>query len=144
MVMNDDKLTRTLRRIRHTGPVLRRLDPATIADALGADAAGLELRPRGSPVAVFQMRTALMSRLQASGGGPVLEGANRRIEIPVTDSQWQELEDLAASFSDVGFTPSPGQVASVLLSLALPLVKKETERLQRELASIIPSVESSP
>jgi hypothetical protein len=129
------------RRIRHIGPLLRRLDSATIAEAMGALDAGLELTSKGSPVTLFQVRAALMSRLQSNVGDPVVEATNRRVRIPVTDSQWQELEGLATSLSDTGFTPSPDQIATALLTVALPLLKKEIERLKQELRSNSPSPE---
>jgi len=130
-----------VRRIRDVGVTSRRLDPAIIAEALGADEAGPVFGRKGSPASVLQIRAELASRLHSSGGRPALEGANRRVKIPVTDSQWQELEDLAASFSDLGFAPSAGQVASVLLSLALPLAKNEIPRLKKELVSHVSSTE---
>jgi hypothetical protein len=82
-----------------------------------------------------------MSRLQSNVGDPVVEATNRRVRIPVTDSQWQELEGLATSLSDTGFTPSPDQIATALLTVALPLLKKEIERLKQELRSNSPSPE---
>jgi hypothetical protein len=131
MARKDDMANSAVRRIRDVGVTSRRLDPAIIAEALGAEEAGPALGRKGSPTSALQIRAELASRLHSSGGRPALEGANRRVKIPVTDSQWQELEDLAASFSDLGFAPSAGQVASVLLSLALPLAKSETVRLKK-------------
>jgi len=141
MTRKDHTANSAVRRIRDVGVTSRRLDPAIIAEALGADEAGPALGRKGSPTSVLQIRAELASRLHSSGGRPALEGANRRVKIPVTDSQWQELEDLAASFSDLGFAPSAGQVASVLLSLALPLAKNEIPRLKKELVSHVSSTE---
>jgi hypothetical protein len=72
--------------------------------------------------------------LTSSCGRPALEGATRRVKIPVTEEQWKALEDLAAFIKDLGFVPSAGQVASVLISLSLPAAKSETDRIRRELA----------
>jgi hypothetical protein len=95
------------------------------------------METKGSPVSLFQLRLELANRLHSRGGRPALEGATRRVKVPVTDRQWQELDELASSFSesDLGFTPSAGQIASVLLSLSLPLARRETERLRKELAT---------
>src|SRR5690349_7193168 len=100
------------REIRVVGAGARRVDPAAVAKALGAEDAGTEIGLKGSPVTVFQLRAELMNRLQSSGGRPALEGTTRRVKIPVTDRQWREIEDLAASLSDQGFSPTAGQVAS--------------------------------
>jgi hypothetical protein len=127
------------KRIRDIGPGAPRIDPAIVAEALGAEATDITPGRRGSPVFSFQVRTELLNRLRSSGGRPALEGATRRVKIPVTESQWQELEDLAASFTDLGFVPSAGQVASVLLSLSIPVAKNESDRIRRELV-----VQASP
>ena len=124
MGRKDEVRHSALRRIRDTGRGSRRLDPVVVAEALGANEHGSALGLKGSPATALQIRAELAIRLYSRGGRPALEGANRRVKIPVTDKQWQELEDLATSFSDLGFAPSAGQVASVLISLALPLAKE--------------------
>jgi hypothetical protein len=121
------------KRIGDLGPAARRIDPAVVAEALGGEETGIPLGREGGPVSSFQIRSELLSRLQSSGGRPALKDASRRVKIPVTESQWQELEDLAASFTDLGFVPSAGQVASVLLSLSLPAAKSEPNRIRSEL-----------
>jgi hypothetical protein len=122
------------RRIRDIGPGARCIDPAIVAEALGAEETGMTSGREGSLVSAFQVRSELIHRLRSSGGRPALEGATRRVKIPVTESQWQELEELAASFTDLGFVPSAGQVASVLISLSLPIARSERNRVRKELA----------
>jgi hypothetical protein len=121
------------RRIRDVGSASPRIDPALVAKSLGAEDTGIRLGREGSPVSSFQIRAELLDRLRSSGGRPALEGATRRVKVPITESQWQDLEDLAASFTDLGFVPSAGQVASVLLSLSLPFAKSEPDRIRGEL-----------
>jgi hypothetical protein len=123
------------KRIRDLGAAAPRIDPAPVANALGAEDTGITLGRVGGPLSSFQVRAQLLDRLRSSGGRPALEGATRRVKIPVTESQWRELEDLAASFTDLGFVPSAGQVASVLLSLSLPLAKSEPNLIKRELGA---------
>ena len=121
------------KRILDTGPGARHVDFAVVAEALGAEETGITAGRGGGPVSSFQVRSELVNRLRSSGGRPALEGATRRVKIPVTESQWQELEELAASFTDLGFVPSAGQVASVLISLALPVAKRERNRVRKGL-----------
>src|SRR5689334_25125825 len=121
------------RRIRDVGAGARHVAPAVVAEPLGAEATGLALGRGGSPVSSFQVRSELVNRLRSSGGRPALEGATRRVKIPVTESQWQEIEELAASFTDLGFVPSAGQVASVLISLSLPVARSERNRVRKGL-----------
>ena len=87
------------KRVRDVGPTSRRIEPSDVAAALGAEDAGTEIGLKGSPVTVFQLRAVLADRLQSSGGRPSLEGVTRRVKIPVTDRQWREIVDLAASLS---------------------------------------------
>ncbi|HMC41005.1 MAG TPA: hypothetical protein VKI19_15170, partial [Acidimicrobiales bacterium] len=47
----------------------------------------------------------------------------QRVKIPVSDQDWARLEALASELSAPNASPSPGQVASILLSLALDTVK---------------------
>ena len=122
------------KRVRDIGPGSRRVDPAAVAEALGAEETGLALGRGGGPVSSFQVRSELSHRLRSSGGRPALAGATRRVKIPVTEGQWRELEELAASFTDLGFVPSAGQVASVLISLSLPAARRDLSRVRKELA----------
>ena len=124
------------RRIRDLGPPARCIDPARVAEALGAEDTAITLGLEGGPIFTFQIRAELLDRLRSHGGRPALEGTTRRVKIPVTDSQWHELEKLAASFTDLGFVPSAGQVASVLLGLSLPLARKEPQRVEHELRAL--------
>jgi len=121
------------KRIRDIGLSASRVDPDVVAEALGAEQTCTPLGRTGSPVSSFQIRAELLNRLRSSGGRPALEGATRRVKIPVTEEQWNELEDLAASFKDLGFVPSAGQVASVLISLSLPAATSATDRIRSEL-----------
>jgi hypothetical protein len=136
MARKNTATDRPLRRIRDPGSTLPRSDPTAVAEALVAKDAGIPLEMKRGPVSLFHLRAELASRLQTTGGRPSLEGATRRVKIPVTDRQWQELEELAASLSsEIGFAPSAGQVASVLLSLSIPIAKRDTQLLRKELAT---------
>src|SRR5262245_36869865 len=121
--------------IRNTGPTLPRIEPSQIAAALGAERTGVKLEDALSPLTRFVVRQELVRRLQSSGGRPALAGVSRRAKIPLSDAEWLELEELAADISSPGFAPTPGQVASVLLTLALQKVvskgDKATERSKR-------------
>jgi hypothetical protein len=74
------------------------------------------------PITFYALRQELLRRRQSSGGRPGIEGTSFRAKIPVGEPDWQRLEALAASLSAHGFAPSAGQVASVLLSIALQAV----------------------
>lgn len=128
-------------RIKDSGCHEPRVDPALIAQALGAEETGVSIGSNGgSPVSLFLLRAELAERLASRGGRPSLEGADMRPKIPMTEAQWRDLEELAASFSDLGFIPSAGQVASALVSISLPLVKQQSQLFKKTLASMGPSL----
>ena len=121
----------TQKLIRDIGPAQPRLDPADLARALGAEPAGSTVETALSPPALFAVREELFNRLQSSGGRPALEGTDRRAKIPLSDEEWRQLEELASSLGSAGFTPSAGQVASVLLSGGAAAGESGGKRRQR-------------
>ena len=110
---------KTLPVIRDTGTALPRIDPGQVAQALGAEEVPAALAEAMAPLTLFALREELVNRLQSSGGRPALAGTTRRAKIPLSDEEWDKLEELAAAIGAPGFAPSAGQVASVLLSLSL-------------------------
>src|SRR5262249_51696374 len=102
-----------------TARSLPRIDPAQVREALGAEESAAGLEQALAPVTLFAVREELVRRLQSGGGRPALAGTTRRAKIPLSDEQWERLEELAATIAAPGFAPSGGQVASVLLSLSL-------------------------
>jgi hypothetical protein len=107
----------------------RTIDKGEVAKAIGAEKAheipgGL----RGSPPALFGLRRELHRRLRSTGGRPSLEGASRRQKIPLSEEDWRRLEKVAEASKDEEFCPTPGQVASVLLSEILQKMEQEISR----------------
>jgi hypothetical protein len=136
----------TVNRIHVSEPATPRLDPRVVADALGAESCPERLEGQPGPVTLYALRQELIRRRQSSGGRPGIEGTSFRAKIPLNDQDWQRAEALAAALSAEGFSPSAGQVASVLLSIALRSVTpdpkeeaqehvKHTAALARELAT---------
>ncbi len=112
----------TVKRLQVSDPGVRRLDPQAVADALGGEPCPERIEGRPGPVTLYALRQELFRRRQSSGGRPGIEGTSFRAKIPLAEQDWQRLEALAESLSLQGFAPSAGQVASVLLSLALQSV----------------------
>lgn len=119
----------TVGRIIDTTPsTVRRLDPAEVTNALGAEPTSVKVPANLGPVTLYAVRQELFARLQSTGGRPGLEGNNLRPKIPLSDQDWRKLEELAASIAaSTNLSPSPGQVGSVLLSLALRSVTAEAK-----------------
>lgn len=139
--------TKALPRVRHVGPVLPRVDPGELAKALGAASVPGAVVEAGSPIGLFALRRALASRLRSSGGRPALAGTSRRAKVPLSDDEWARIERIAEDVSQSGINTTAGQVASVLLHLALdavvesaaagvPALRPVCDRFARELAEV--------
>jgi hypothetical protein len=122
----------TVKRLRASGSTVQRLDPKTVADALGGEPCPERIEGQPGPVTLYALRQELLRRRHSTGGRPRIEGTSFRAKVPVGEQDWHRLEAIAASLSVQGFTPSAGQVASVLLSIALRSVtsnlKEEAEQ----------------
>jgi hypothetical protein len=123
------------KRIKPSEPGVRRLDPEAVAAALGGEPCPEEIRGQPGPITLFALRTELANRRQSSGGRPGIEGTNFRAKIPVGDREWHRLESIAHELSAQGFSPSAGQVASVLLSLALRSISSGSRQEEQPTAS---------
>jgi hypothetical protein len=106
-------------RIENTGKKYPRLEPSEIATALGAEPIDIKVGDSSSPLSLMQLQQELLQRLQSSGGRPALTDTSSRKKIPLSDRQWTKLEEIAAAAAAPGFSPSAGQVASILLAHAL-------------------------
>lgn len=112
--------------IRSTSKVVPRIDPSKVAQALGAEPTDVASAQLGmGPLSLFQVRQELFRRLQSTGGRPSLSGTSRRTKIPLSDGQWNQLEEIASEVASPAFSPSAGQIASVLLTLSLRSLRSE-------------------
>ena len=123
----------TYGRIENTSTTVPRIDSSEVAQALGADPSELTLEGLGGgPLSLYQVRQELFRRLQSTGGRPSLSGTSGRKKIPLNSGQWQELEEIASEVASASFTPSAGQIASVLLTLSLRSLRKDEGDKQRQ------------
>lgn len=133
----------TLKPIRDTGAPPSRVEPSHVEAVLGAEETAERLEDILAPITLLAVREELVKRLQSRGGRPALSGTTRRVKIPLRDTEWLALEEMAAAISSPGFAPSAGQVASVLLTLSVRSVASRVARssgkssaLTRELAAL--------
>jgi hypothetical protein len=121
----------TAPRIRTTSPTQPSIDPAVVARALGAEPTGVK-REGGGPIALSLLRAARAEAPRPDGTPSAPGGTSPAENVPVSDADWQELERLAASLAEEGFTPSAGQVASVLLRMSLETLAKDEPQLLKQ------------
>ena len=81
--------------------------------------------PDAAPITLYALRAEHYRRRVSKGGPPGIDGADQRPKIPVGDQDWADLQKLATELGGPGHSPSAGQVASILLSLAIESVKNE-------------------
>src|SRR5687767_10693111 len=103
--------TKSAPRIRITTEPAKRIEPAEVAKALGAEPVSRALfAPASHPVGV-SLRQELQRSLRSTGGRPSLEGAERVQKIPLSDEDWEQLVALAEELREEELRPSAGQVA---------------------------------
>ncbi len=115
-------------RIVDTSPKAKKLDPALVQKAFDA-------RPVGSSegMDLFAVREAMERMLQSSGGRPSLAGAMAQVKIPKIPADWEKLEQLVMVSSDLKHKPSIGQMAAMVLHLALGRIpEKELKEAVRK------------
>jgi hypothetical protein len=122
----------TVPRIRTSEATMPRVDPQLVAEALGGEPCPERLEGQPGPITLYALRQELLRRRQSSGGRPGIEGTSFRAKIPLGNPDWQRLETLAATLSGEGFSPSAGQVGSVLLSIALQSLTKDVAEPEAE------------
>jgi hypothetical protein len=105
------------RAVRSTTRTARSIDPRSFAEQLGADPLGLAA---GTNVpALDALQRTLLLTLRSQGGRPALDGAVRRQKIPMTDADWEALENIARSLQAKGLNATAGQVGGQLLHDAI-------------------------
>src|ERR1700731_1828365 len=82
-------------RLRDTSNALPRIDPSAVASTLSAEPSDFRFSGVGGPLNAVQVRQELLGRLHSTGGRPSLSGTSRRTKIALSETQWEELEDIA-------------------------------------------------
>ena len=111
---------KTRARIVDISAKAKKLDPKIVERAFGA-------RPVGSSkgLDLFALREVMGRMLQSAGGRPSLEGTVAQTKIPKIAADWEKLEKLALASSDLKHKPSTGQMAAIVLHLALDRISEE-------------------
>ena len=106
-------------RVKSVGRKAKRVGREAVAEALGAERADRRAADRGSPAARFALKQELAHRLRSTGGRRGIAGTTRRQKIPIGEIDWTLLQHLADRLRSDAQSPTPGQVASVLLHRAI-------------------------
>jgi hypothetical protein len=106
----------------------RRIEPAELAAALGANPDGQQVSGNLDPIALAELGTQLAHRLRSSGGRPALADATVNCRVPLSAEDVQTLENMVSHIgASTGAKPSVGQLVSVIVRLHLNALTSATE-----------------
>jgi hypothetical protein len=104
------------KRIRVVDKPQRRIEPAELAAALGAEPCGEHIGANLDPISLAELGTELQRRLRSSGGRPALADATEFCRVPLSAEDLKALEKITAEIEErTGAKPSVGQVVSVIV-----------------------------
>src|SRR6266404_5926489 len=108
------------KKIEITDKLKRRIEPAELAAALGANLAGQRSGGNLDLIDLAELGTLLLSRLRSSRGRPALADATEICRGPLSAADMKRLEGMVAQIEEFsGAKPSVGQLASVIVRLHL-------------------------
>ncbi len=106
------------KRVRMVDQPQRRIDPAELAAALGAEPCGERLSGRFDPISLAEIGNELLKRRRSSGGRPSLADASERCKVPLSKEDVAALEEIVAAIERAtGSKPALGEIASVILRM---------------------------
>jgi hypothetical protein len=93
-----------------------RLDPAEIAEGLGAAPCGARISGKLDLIGLAEIGTQLLGRLRSSGGRPALADATEICRVPLSAEDVKALEDMVAQIeASSGTKASVGQLVSAIV-----------------------------
>jgi hypothetical protein len=112
--------------IKDIGSIQKEVDPELVAQALGAKEVGVAIDTAQAPISLFSLRQFIVERIRSSGGRPTLVGGGKkRNKIVFLANDWEKLKKLAKYYKDKeNINATPGQIASILIHMALTRIKK--------------------
>jgi hypothetical protein len=119
-------------RLRNVSRKPPAIDPQDVVAAFNGRPLSMAVGNSRAPEMLLAVRDALVDRLRSTGGRPGLAGEGSRQRVQVSAQDWQRIADIADHVEVGRHKPSPAQVASVLLHLALERIPaKEVDRLMQ-------------
>src|SRR5437867_4498571 len=101
-----------------------RLDPAELAEGLGAAPSGGRIPGNLDLIDLAELGTRLLARLRSSGGRPALTDATEICRVPLSADDIKTLEEMVAQIEgSSGAKPSVGQLVSVIVRNHLEALK---------------------
>lgn len=118
--------------LRNTSRKPQAIIPRDVVAAFDGRPLSMAVGNTQAPDTLLAVRDILMDRLRSTGGRPGLAGEGSRQRVQVSAQDWQRIADIADHVEVGRHKPSPAQVASVLIHLALERIPaKEVDRLMQ-------------
>lgn len=104
------------KRIRIVNSPKLPLDPAEVAEGLGARPCGERVAGNLDPIALGELGSQLLARLRSSGGRPALADATEICRVPLSGEDVRTLEQMVEQLQEAsGTKPSVGQLIGVIV-----------------------------
>jgi hypothetical protein len=104
------------KRIRVADKPQRRIEPAELAVALGAEPCAERIGDNLDLISLAELGAQLLRRLRSTGGRPALSDATEFCRVPLSAEDMKALERISAQVEQkTGANPSPGQIASIIV-----------------------------
>jgi hypothetical protein len=115
------------KQITDKGKTKRAIDPKAVAEALGAEDAGIEINPKEGAVSLLALRRFLADRLHSTGGRPKLKGtATIRRKISFFEDDWDEILKIAEYYKEKkGLNVTGSQIAAGLIHAGISGLDKK-------------------
>jgi len=124
------------KRIEIVNPPRTRLDPAEIAEGLGAVPCGGPTPGNLDLIGLAELGTRLLARLRSSGGRPALADATEMCRVPLSAADVKSLEEMVAQIEgSSGARPSVGQLVSVIVQSHLDALRTRPDSGTADAAS---------
>lgn len=105
----------TTKRVVDTSAKIPKVSPHQVASALGAHSDGQKL-PRGlPPSAHLDLIAMLVREIRSSGGRRARREETERKEIPLTSTEWDQLQAIADECKNQGISASAEQIGGLLV-----------------------------
>src|SRR5690349_2074850 len=116
MAQRINPIGSTPRRVQVVDTPKRALEPAEIAEALGANAKERAVPVSGDMVELAELGTQLLRQLKSTGGRPALSDATEICRVPLRKSDVKLLERICNRMRQLRVAkPSVGHLVSVIV-----------------------------
>ncbi len=121
--------THVYERLEDESETFERIEHSAVEQALNAQAGPVQHGESGSPFSLGAIRNKLLGELVSTGGRRGRREVFARKKIPLTQREWNVLDEITALVKSRGVNATPGQVAGILLHQSMTEVLVRLDRV---------------